>query len=114
MFHSQVHCLTKTDHLKQQAYRELTFYIVRDRGQGGIFSTCDVNTLSNNITKAEEDQIAILSNKVELTMHYNVSSMCGSNIKYKYYDGTFKLVFPIINNQLGEGYFVSKNVRQTS
>lgn len=99
---------------ENQAYLELTSYIVRDRGEGGIFSSCDVNTLRNNITKAEEDQISILSNKVELTMHYNVSSLCGSNFKYKYYDGNFKLVFPIINNQLGEGYFVSKNVRQTS
>ncbi len=97
---------------ESQAKAEITSHIGRDRGVGGIFSSCRPYEISNAITQAEEYTTTVLSSKIELFLHYNISSYCGTNGKYKYYDAKFKLVFPIIENNLGEGFFDSKVVVQ--
>ena len=97
---------------ESQAKAEITSHIGRDRGVGGIFSSCRPYEISNSITQAEEYTTTVLSSKIELFLHYNISSYCGTNGKYKYYDAKFKLVFPIIENKLGDGFFDSKVVVQ--
>lgn len=97
---------------ESQAKIEITSYIARDRG--GFFSSCKAYELSNDIKQAEDYTTTLLSNKIEVYIHYNISSFCGTNIKYKYYDAKFKLVFPIIENKLGEGFFDSKVIVQKS
>lgn len=95
-----------------QARTEIEAYILRARG--GFWSTCDERYLSNTITQADENKVSLLSDKVKITMHYNVSSYCGNNANYKYYDAIFTLIFPIIRKQLGDGYFENKNITQTN
>jgi polyhydroxyalkanoate synthesis regulator phasin len=97
---------------ESQARVEINSYIVRDRG--GYFSSCRAYELSNDIKQAEDYTTTLLSNKIEVYLHYNISSYCGTNIKYKYYDAKFKLVFPIIESKLGSGFFDSKVVSQKS
>lgn len=95
-----------------QAKHELLAYIVRQRG--GYFSTCDASTLQNTFTQAEENKVTYLSDRVEVVIHYNVSSLCRNNAKYKYYDGRFTLIFPVINGKLGDGYFRDRSINQTA
>ena len=95
-----------------QANEEIRSYIWRDRGVGGIFSSCNPNDIRNEITQAEDYATTLLSSKIEVMMHYNISSYCGTNGKYKYYDAKFKLVFPIIESQLGTGFFDTKTITQ--
>ena len=95
----------------EQARDEIRAHILRERG--GFFSTCDASTLTNNITQAEENKMTLLSDRVQIKLHYNVNSYCGNNAKSKYYDGVFTLVFPVINKQLGSGYFSDRNIIRT-
>lgn len=95
----------------EQARDEIRSHILRERG--GFFSTCDASTLTNNITQAEENKMTLLSDRVQIKLHYNVNSYCGNNAKSKYYDGVFTLVFPVINKQLGSGYFSDRNIIRT-
>jgi hypothetical protein len=95
----------------EQAREEIRAYVLRDRG--GFFSTCDGSTLTNDITQAEENKMTLLSDRVQIKLHYNVNSYCGNNIKTKYYDGVFTLIFPVINKQLGSGYFNDRNIIRT-
>lgn len=95
-----------------QAEFEIKAYIARDRG--GFFSTCDASSLVNDINQAENYKINIYSDRVEATLHYNVNSTCYNNAKVKYYDAQFLLVFPVINRQLGDGYFKNRTITRTA
>lgn len=97
---------------EDQANHEIKTHIARERG--GFWSSCDASYLTNTITKAEENKVRFLSNKVEVELHYNISSYCGNNAKYKYYDAQFTLVFPFINRKLGDGFFVNRSIQCTS
>ena len=93
------------------ARKEMNDYVVRDRATG--FVACDWYDLSINITQAENFKINIFSDRVEVDLHYNVNSLCQPTLKYKYYDGTFHLVLPVINGKLGQGYFKSRDIKRT-
>lgn len=93
---------------------EMEAHIMRDRGRGGIFSSCNASTIINQITKFEENKTSFFSNKIDVQLHYNVNSYCGSNVKTKYYEGIFNLEFPIINRQLSNGFFKNRIIRCTS
>ncbi|XAI96387.1 hypothetical protein [Microcystis phage Mwe-JY31] len=94
-----------------KARKEMHDYVVRDRATG--FAACDWYDLTINIAQAENFKINIFSNRVEVDLHYNVNSICNPTLKYKYYDGTFLLVLPVINGKLGEGYFKSRDINRT-
>lgn len=104
----------KNSNWESQARVEMVLYIARDRGYGGVFSSCRPYEIENDIKQAEDYTTTILSNKIEVFLHYNISSYCGTNGKYKYYDAKFKLVFPIIESKLGSGFFDSKVIVQKS
>lgn len=95
---------------EQRARDEIVNYIALNRRS--FINNCNAYEISNDIQRAEQDKMTTYSNKIEIFMHYNINSYCSASGKYKYYDATFKLVFPIIENQLGTGYFDVKNIYQ--
>ncbi len=94
-----------------KARTEMRDYVIRDRATG--FLACDYYDLTINIAQAENYKINIFSDRVEVDLHYNVNSICDPTLKYKYYDGTFMLIFPVINGDFGQGYFKSRNITRT-
>lgn len=97
---------------EEQSKTQIISHIKRSRGAGGIFSRCKTQDIENNIKQAEEHDVTVLSNKIVVYLHYNINSYCATNIKYKYYDAKFKIVFPIINEQLEDGFFESKSITE--
>lgn len=98
---------------EEQAKTQILSHINRSRGAGGFFSRCNPKDIENNIKQAEEHDVTVLSNKIVVYLHYNINSYCGTNNKYKYYDAKFKVVFPIINERLEDGFFESKSITET-
>lgn len=96
---------------EDQARHELFAHIVRRR-VGWL--RCEIYNLTNTITQAEDYKTTLLSDRVEVVLKYNVSSYCSSDAKYRYYQGTFTLVYPVIRGKLGEGYFKSKYITETT
>jgi hypothetical protein len=94
-----------------QAHYELEADIARRRVG---WARCNAYELSNKITQAEDYQTTLLSDRVEIVMKYNVSSYCATDVKYRYYQGTFTLVYPVIRGKLGEGYFKSRSIVETT
>jgi hypothetical protein len=95
---------------ESEAQREIEMHIARERG--GFFSSCDARDLQNTITKAQENVTTIFSDKVDVILKYKVNSYC-SNGKYKYYDATFTLRYPVIGGKLGTGFFENKTISRT-
>lgn len=94
-----------------QAHHELEADIARKR-VGWL--KCQAYDLNNKITQAENYHTTLLSDRVEVVLKYNVSSYCSTDAKYRYYQGSFTLVYPVIRGQLGEGYFKSRSIVETT
>lgn len=108
---SLVDVAVRVHNWENQAQYEIQLDIARRRV--GRFA-CGVYDLSNKITQAEDYQTTLLSNRVEVVMKFNVSSLCTTDAKYRYYEGIFTLVYPVIRGKLGEGYFKSRSIVETT
>lgn len=95
----------------RQAHFELETDIIRRRVS---WLGCKSFDLSNTVTQAEDHHTTLLADRVEVIMKYNVNSYCATDAKTRYYQGTFTLIYPVIRGKLGEGYFKSRSIVETT